>query len=181
LATCAQSFAHIATYHLQLSDSSGFGSGGTSIPVTVLPSSDSSCYNASNNVQVDWFFNIDPTGGLTQCSSSRIWWEPSTVNGYVPPSVCNRPAPAASSNQFSRHGMHCLAERSILSALSQVVTPSLFLRVHFPVTTRLELVSHGLSTSLVGPMSSSSGAMAEGWDPAAALHLLFHTQGTPVV
>src|SRR5260221_4840504 len=80
-------FAHIAPHHSQVSDSSGFGSGGTSIPVTVLQSSDSSCYNASQNVQVSWFFNIDPPGGLTQCSSSRIWWEQSSVNGCVPPLV----------------------------------------------------------------------------------------------
>jgi hypothetical protein len=173
-------------HHSQVSDSSGFGSGGTSVPVTVLPSSDSSCYNASHQVQIPWFFFIDPTGGLTQCESTRIWWAPSTVRGYVPPLVCNRPFFATSANHFSRDALHRFAERPNFTVLSQVVSPSLSLRVHFPVptrpqTTRLELVSHGPSTSLVGPMSSSSGAMTEEWGLVAMLHLLFYIQGTPAV
>jgi hypothetical protein len=66
-----------------LSDSSGFGSGGASASVTVLPSSDSSCYNASQPAQVAWDFSIDPSNGLTQCESVRLWWEPPFVNGTV--------------------------------------------------------------------------------------------------
>jgi hypothetical protein len=173
-------------HHSQVSDSSGFGSGGTSVPVTVLQSSDSSCYNVSHQVQIPFFFFINPTGGLTQCGATRIWWAPSTVNGCVLPLVCNRPSFAAGANRFPCDGLHRFAERPNFTVLSQVVSPSLSLRVHFPVptrlqTTRLELVSHGLSTSLVEPMSSSSGAMTEEWDLAAMLHLLFYTQGTPVV
>ncbi|KAI9509270.1 hypothetical protein F5148DRAFT_1189042 [Russula earlei] len=66
-----------------VSDGSGFGSGGTSTSVSVLTSSDSSCYDATQTVQIPWVFNIDPTGGLTQCESVRLWWEPSFVNGTV--------------------------------------------------------------------------------------------------
>ncbi|KAI0252516.1 hypothetical protein BJV78DRAFT_1124573 [Lactifluus subvellereus] len=66
-----------------VSDSSGFGSGGTSTPVTVLQSSDSSCYNSSRSVQGPWVFSVNPTGGITQCESVRLWWEPSFVNGTV--------------------------------------------------------------------------------------------------
>jgi hypothetical protein len=84
--------------------------------------------------------------------------------------------------------MHCFAERSNFMALSQVVNPSLSLRVHFLVTlpvksqtTRLGLVFHGPSTSLVGPISYSSGAMIEGWELAAALNVLFWAHRTPAV
>lgn len=86
-ATFRQLFAHVAPQCLQVSDSSGFGSGGASTPVTVLPSSDSSCYNASQPVQVPWFFNVDPPGGITQCESVRLWWEAPEVNGYATPSI----------------------------------------------------------------------------------------------
>ncbi|KAH9962842.1 hypothetical protein BC827DRAFT_1266655 [Russula dissimulans] len=66
-----------------VSDSTGFGTGGTSIPVTVLQSSDTSCYNTNNVSQLPWEFNIDPTGGITQCQPTRLWWEPDFVNGTV--------------------------------------------------------------------------------------------------
>jgi hypothetical protein len=75
-------------YHLphypQVSDSSGFGTGGTSIPVAVLQSSDSSCYNSANNAEGAWVFNVDPQGGITQCESVRLWWEQEFANGCVP-------------------------------------------------------------------------------------------------
>lgn len=86
-ATFSQLFAHIAPHYLQVSDSSGFGSGGASTSVTVLPSSDSSCYNTSQQAQVAWDFSLDPSNGLTQCESVRLWWEPPFVNGFVPSSV----------------------------------------------------------------------------------------------
>ena len=92
-------------HHSQVSDSSGFGSGGTSLPVTVLRSSDSSCYDASLQVQIPWFFYFNPTGGLRQCGSTRIWWVPSTVNGCVPPLVCNRPSLAMGPNPFPCDGI----------------------------------------------------------------------------
>ncbi|KAH9003378.1 hypothetical protein EDB86DRAFT_3217636 [Lactarius hatsudake] len=66
-----------------VSDSSGFGSGGTSTPVTVLQSSDSSCYNTTQSVQGPWVFSVSPTGGITQCESVRLWWEQQFINGYV--------------------------------------------------------------------------------------------------
>jgi len=92
-------------HHSQVSDSSGFGSGGTTVPVTVLQSSDSSCYNASQQTQIPYYFYFDPTGKLIQCGSTRIWWVPSTVNGYVPPLVCNRPSLAVGSNRFPCDGI----------------------------------------------------------------------------
>ncbi|KAI0261650.1 hypothetical protein BC834DRAFT_895258 [Gloeopeniophorella convolvens] len=66
-----------------VSDSSGFGSGGTSTPVTVLQSDDSSCYDTSKSVQGPWVFSVNPAGGITQCESVRLWWEQPFVNGTV--------------------------------------------------------------------------------------------------
>ncbi|KAI9438584.1 hypothetical protein H4582DRAFT_2111468 [Lactarius indigo] len=66
-----------------VSDSSGFGTGGTSTPVTVLQSSDSSCYNTTQSVQGPWVFSVSPTGGITQCESVRLWWEQEFINGTV--------------------------------------------------------------------------------------------------
>lgn len=71
-------------HYPQVSDSSGFGTGGTSIPVAVLQSSDSSCYNSTVNAEGPWVFNVDPTGGITQCESVRLWWEQQFANGCVP-------------------------------------------------------------------------------------------------
>ncbi len=83
-------FSDICSYHLtclQVSDKSGFGSGGASTSVTVLRSSDSSCYNASQATQFAWVYSVQPTGGLTQCESVRLWWESSFVNGCVSSSI----------------------------------------------------------------------------------------------
>jgi hypothetical protein len=77
------SLAYRLPRHPQVSDSSGFGTGGTSTPVTVLQSSDSSCYDPTKSVQGPWVFSVDPTGGITQCESVRLWWEQNFVNGYV--------------------------------------------------------------------------------------------------
>ncbi|KAH9171382.1 hypothetical protein EDB89DRAFT_2243560 [Lactarius sanguifluus] len=66
-----------------VSDSSGFGSGGTSTPVTVVQSSDSSCYDTTKSVQGPWVFSISPTGGITQCESVRLWWGQEFINGTV--------------------------------------------------------------------------------------------------
>ncbi|KAI0298662.1 hypothetical protein B0F90DRAFT_1818532 [Multifurca ochricompacta] len=76
-------FPENSSFVAVVSDSNSFGSGGTSTPVTVLQSSDSSCYDASHSVQGPWVFSIDPTGGITQCESVRWWWEQSFVNGTV--------------------------------------------------------------------------------------------------
>ncbi|KAI6019848.1 hypothetical protein F5J12DRAFT_813617 [Pisolithus orientalis] len=66
-----------------VSDSSGFGTGGTSVAATVMSSSDSSCYNATENVSPDFPFNIVPSNQVVQCSPSRLWWDPSQVQGTV--------------------------------------------------------------------------------------------------
>ncbi|KAI9458688.1 hypothetical protein BJY52DRAFT_420513 [Lactarius psammicola] len=66
-----------------VSDSSGFGTGGTSIPITVLPSSDSSCYDPTKSVRHAFVFYVEPTGGITQCESARWWWGRDTVDGNV--------------------------------------------------------------------------------------------------
>jgi hypothetical protein len=78
-----ESFAYNLPHYPQVSDSSGFGTGGTSTPITVLQSSDSSCYNPTQGIQLPFFFYIDPTGGITQCESVRLWWYQNLVNGYV--------------------------------------------------------------------------------------------------
>ncbi|KAL5522641.1 hypothetical protein ACEPAG_8659 [Sanghuangporus baumii] len=64
-----------------VSDSQNFGSGGTSSAATVADSSDSSCFDASQNVQADFFFNTVPLNQFVQCEQSRIWWDPNTVQG----------------------------------------------------------------------------------------------------
>lgn len=68
---------------IQVSDQSGFGSGGTSVSVTVQSNSDSSCYNTSQSVQPQFVFSLYPDKSLTQCSPTRLWWDNSTVQGYV--------------------------------------------------------------------------------------------------
>jgi len=67
----------------QVSDQSGFGTGGTSVSVTVQSSSNSSCYDTSQSVQPQFVFSLYPEKALTQCSPSRLWWDNSTVQGYV--------------------------------------------------------------------------------------------------
>ncbi|KAJ6470062.1 hypothetical protein C8R47DRAFT_1222691 [Mycena vitilis] len=64
-----------------VSDSTGFASGGTSVGVQVGSSSDSSCFDASKNVSPDFVYSIVPTGVITQCESTRIWWDPANVQG----------------------------------------------------------------------------------------------------
>ncbi|KAJ7719185.1 hypothetical protein DFH07DRAFT_973019 [Mycena maculata] len=64
-----------------VSDSTGFGSGGTSVGVQVASSSDASCFNATQNVKPDFVYSIVPNGVVTQCEASRIWWDPTTVEG----------------------------------------------------------------------------------------------------
>jgi hypothetical protein len=80
-------FPNISPHYLQVSDKSGFGSGGASTPVTVLQSPDSSCYDPSHKVTVAWFFYAEPSGGITQCQATRLWWGPETVIGCVPSSI----------------------------------------------------------------------------------------------
>ncbi|KIK57762.1 hypothetical protein GYMLUDRAFT_75370 [Collybiopsis luxurians FD-317 M1] len=64
-----------------VSDSTGFGSGGTSATAEVTSSSDSSCIDASQSVSPNWFLNLDPTNQIVQCTATRIWWSPTNVSG----------------------------------------------------------------------------------------------------
>lgn len=66
-----------------LSDSSGFGSGGTSGVVTVLSGGGSSCYSSSVVTSPPWVYSLFPNS-LTQCAGTRIWWaQDADVQGYV--------------------------------------------------------------------------------------------------
>jgi len=65
----------------QVSDQSGFGTGGTSTSVTVQSSSNSSCYDTSQSVQPLFVFNLYPDKSLTQCSPTRLWWDNTTAKG----------------------------------------------------------------------------------------------------
>ncbi|KZT69906.1 hypothetical protein DAEQUDRAFT_725867 [Daedalea quercina L-15889] len=64
-----------------VSDSTGFGSGGTSVAATVQSSSDSSCYNSSIEVSPAFAFSIVPANQIVECSQTRIWWDPADVQG----------------------------------------------------------------------------------------------------
>ena len=66
-----------------MSDSQTFGNGGTSAAAAVASSSDSSCYDATQNVSPDFFYNIVPQNQVVQCQPSRLWWDPSAVQGNV--------------------------------------------------------------------------------------------------
>ncbi|KAG1834683.1 hypothetical protein EV424DRAFT_517991 [Suillus variegatus] len=64
-----------------VSDSTGFGSGGTSVAGYVMSSTDSSCFNPNTTVMPDFPFNIYPTNQVVQCNASRLWWDPTQVEG----------------------------------------------------------------------------------------------------
>ena len=65
----------------QVSDSTGFGTGGASAAVQVQTgSSDSSCYGNSQ-ASPPFTFSTTPNNQLVQCSSTRIWWDPSQTQG----------------------------------------------------------------------------------------------------
>ncbi|OAX42456.1 hypothetical protein K503DRAFT_853986 [Rhizopogon vinicolor AM-OR11-026] len=64
-----------------VSDSTGFGSGGTSVAASVMSSSDSSCFNPNQTVAPDFPFNIYPTNQVVQCTATRLWWNPDQVEG----------------------------------------------------------------------------------------------------
>lgn len=66
-----------------VSDSSGFGSGGTSTAAQVQTgSSDSSCYG-DTQVAPAFSFSTEPANQLVQCSPIRIWWDPTQTQGNV--------------------------------------------------------------------------------------------------
>ncbi|KAJ6595774.1 hypothetical protein DFH09DRAFT_1024628 [Mycena vulgaris] len=64
-----------------VSDSTGFASGGTSAGVLVTSSSDASCFDATQDVKPAFVYSIVPTGVITQCEATRIWWDSATVQG----------------------------------------------------------------------------------------------------
>ncbi|THH32072.1 hypothetical protein EUX98_g2120 [Antrodiella citrinella] len=64
-----------------VSDSTGFGSGGTSGAVTVLSSNDASCFDPHTQVQPLFAYSIVPAGVINQCAPTRIWWDPTLVQG----------------------------------------------------------------------------------------------------
>ncbi|KAF9531159.1 hypothetical protein CPB83DRAFT_809505 [Crepidotus variabilis] len=58
-----------------VSDASGFASGGTSIPIQVENSDDSSCFDASKQIVLfPWTFSTDPESRLVGCVNSRVYW-----------------------------------------------------------------------------------------------------------
>ncbi|CAK5261851.1 unnamed protein product [Mycena citricolor] len=61
-----------------VSDSTGFGSGGTSVNLQVANSSDSSCFNPNQKSQPTWVFSINPLNSITSCQPTRLWWDPSS-------------------------------------------------------------------------------------------------------
>ncbi|KAI0631060.1 hypothetical protein C8Q77DRAFT_1074934 [Trametes polyzona] len=70
------------SYGSSVSDSTGFGSGGTSAAVTVLSGVDG-CFDATKSVSPAFIFHTEPSGALTTCSTSRIWWDPNDVQGQT--------------------------------------------------------------------------------------------------
>ncbi|KAH9941607.1 uncharacterized protein BXZ73DRAFT_41530 [Epithele typhae] len=66
-----------------VSDSNGFGTGGTSSVATVLDSNDASCFDATTSVQTNFFFHTFPDGFIATCQPTRLWWDPTQVNGTV--------------------------------------------------------------------------------------------------
>ncbi|KAM6503585.1 hypothetical protein JOM56_000528 [Amanita muscaria] len=64
-----------------VSDATGFGTGGTSVAAQITSSSDSSCFNAIQQVSPLFVFSIEPQNQIVQCQSTRIWWDNSTVQG----------------------------------------------------------------------------------------------------
>ena len=108
--------AYCLAHHPQVSDSSGFGTGGTSARVTVHPSSDSSCYD-TKGVQLPWDYQIapGPSSIITQCELARLWWGEGEVNRCVlhssavsVPFFCFWLSSSLTVSFISRHTMqHC--------------------------------------------------------------------------
>ncbi|KAH9855319.1 hypothetical protein C2E23DRAFT_857987 [Lenzites betulinus] len=67
-------------HHSHVSDSTGFGTGGTSAAVEVLSGTDG-CFNTTQSVSPAFLFHTDPSGLLITCDSSRIWWDANSVQG----------------------------------------------------------------------------------------------------
>ncbi|KIL62410.1 hypothetical protein M378DRAFT_165776 [Amanita muscaria Koide BX008] len=61
-----------------VSDTAGFGTGGTSAPTLVAQSGDNSCFNASQPWSPHFWYFIgplsQPAAEVVQCNTTRIWW-----------------------------------------------------------------------------------------------------------
>ncbi|KAF8166705.1 hypothetical protein BJ912DRAFT_1025856 [Pholiota molesta] len=64
-----------------VSDATGFGSGGTSVAAQVTASNNATCFDATKSVQPLFVFSINPLYQIVQCTDTRIWWDPTTVQG----------------------------------------------------------------------------------------------------
>jgi len=53
------------------------------VAMQVGTSSDSSCFDATQNVSPYFVFSIEPPNQVVQCQAMRMWWDPSKVQGYV--------------------------------------------------------------------------------------------------
>ncbi|EKM58123.1 uncharacterized protein PHACADRAFT_139783 [Phanerochaete carnosa HHB-10118-sp] len=95
-----------------VSDSSGFGSGGTSGVVTVLSGGGSSCYSTDSSVAPLWVYSLVPNS-LTQCANTRIWWDPAAnvsgtpfFQGIIPGGQSfSVPVPANNLSQVPEQGI----------------------------------------------------------------------------
>ncbi|KAI0819402.1 hypothetical protein BC628DRAFT_1342240 [Trametes gibbosa] len=82
-ATRAESNSEIRTisyFYVPVSDSTGFGTGGTSAAVEVLSGVDG-CFDTTTSVSPAFLFHTEPNGLLITCDTTRIWWEPSSIQG----------------------------------------------------------------------------------------------------
>ncbi|KAI0676502.1 hypothetical protein C8Q78DRAFT_26802 [Trametes maxima] len=73
-------FPENSAFVIVVSDSTGFGTGGTSATVSVL-SGDDGCFDPTTAVSPAFIFHTEPSGVLTTCDPSRIWWEANSVVG----------------------------------------------------------------------------------------------------
>jgi len=64
----------------QVSDSTGFGTGGASVAMQVQSSGNSSCYGNSN-AHLPFTFSTTPDNQLTQCTQTRIYWNRGATQG----------------------------------------------------------------------------------------------------
>ncbi|KAF8649171.1 hypothetical protein AX16_005969 [Volvariella volvacea WC 439] len=64
-----------------VSDSRGFGTGGTSVAARVTSSDDDSCFDGETMVSPFFVFSIEPPNQIVQCVPTRLWWDPATVEG----------------------------------------------------------------------------------------------------
>ncbi|ODO01571.1 hypothetical protein I350_06391 [Cryptococcus amylolentus CBS 6273] len=74
-------------FMLAMSDSTGFGSGGSTSVLTVGSSDESSCLPSS--VNADFYFSIDPDSNPSACSSMSVTWpsnttDPTHLYGIIP-------------------------------------------------------------------------------------------------